>query len=171
MAIAKAAKANPVSALEVIDIVDELPKHPYRTYSKRSLGQVRYLVIHHSASSGQSPETIARFHSTSDHLTKGGAAGIAYHFYIREDGSVYQTQALETISWHVSNNNTPSIGICLSGNLEKKSPTAAQKRSVVSLVAQLKAMLPTTQVKRHGEFKATTCPGKYMDMRIFNSIT
>lgn len=164
--LVKLAKGSGNTSFE--DIVDDLPKHPFRVYGKRNLSQIRYLVIHHTAADGLSPHQIARFHTESDHLINGGAAGIAYHFFIREDGKVFQTQHLETISWHVANNNTPSVGIVLSGNLDRKPPTKAQQKSVVELVRELKRMLPQTQIKRHGEFKNTNCPGHFMDMSIFN---
>ena len=121
--------ANSVTnKLNLVDVVDILPKHPYKKYQTRSLEQIKNLVIHHSAGDHQSPEQIARFHSTSDHLQQGGAPGIAYHFYITEDGTIYKTNQLQTVSWHVSNNNTASIGICLSGNLNHHPPTKAQQK-------------------------------------------
>jgi N-acetylmuramoyl-L-alanine amidase len=152
----------------VIDVVNSLPRHAWKVYPSRKLSQIEYLVIHHSAAENQSPETIANFHVNSSHLSADGAPGIAYHFYIREDGTAYQTNQLETISWHVANNNTKCVGICLSGNLENRPPTEAQKNSAVQLVRQLKRQLGNVQVKPHGFFKATACPGRYLDMNIFN---
>ena len=41
----------------LVDVVDILPKHPYKKYQTRSLDQIKNLVIHHSAGDHQSPET------------------------------------------------------------------------------------------------------------------
>ena len=153
----------------IISLVNALPKHPFRSYEQRRLDQIQYLVIHHTAVDEQSPVQIAKFHTESDHLIQGGAAGIAYHFFIREDGRIYQTQELTTISWHVAGHNTASVGICLSGNLDRHPPTAAQQSSVKALVAQLKQQFPQVQVKRHGEFKQTNCPGQYLRMSLFEN--
>ena len=112
----------------IVDLVDSLPKHPLKRYGKRSLATIRNLVIHHSASDGQTPYSIARFHVESKHLAADGAAGIAYHFYLTEDGTIYQTNRLETVSWHVRGKNTPSVGICLSGNLSNSSGNIRQKK-------------------------------------------
>lgn len=162
-------ESNGNNSIRLIDAVDDLPRHPSKRYKSRSLSQIRYIVIHHSAGDNQGPELIARFHSTSDHLQKGGAPGIAYHFYITEDGTVYKTNRLETISWHVSNNNTASVGICMSGNLNNHPPTEAQKRSVSMIAKRLKQTLPNqVEIKRHGFFKSTSCPGKFLNMEIFN---
>ena len=155
-------------SVSIRNVVDQLPKHPTRRYGKRSIDQIRYLVIHHSSGDNQSPEMIARFHSTSDHLKKGGAPAIAYHFYLTEDGTIYQTNRLDTVSWHVANNNTPSVGICLSGNLDQHPPTEAQQKSIVALTKILKQQLPNpVAIKPHGYFKRTNCPGQYLDMNLF----
>lgn len=169
VAFAKSGSISISGDLRLLDVVDDLPRHPFKRYNTRSLDRIRYLVIHHSAGDGQGPELIARFHSSSDHLQKGGAPGIAYHFYITEDGTVYKTNRLQTVSWHVSNNNTASVGICLSGNLNNHPPTEAQKRSVATIAKRLQKTLPNeVRIKRHGFFKSTSCPGKFLDMGIFN---
>lgn len=151
----------------VVDVVNSLPKHPYKKYGRRNLSEIKYLVIHHTGNFGQTAEQIAKYHVGKNHISDDGIAGIAYHFFINEAGTVYKTNELETVSWHVSNNNTPSVGICLSGNFNERPPTPAQVKSVVGLVGSLKNILGDVSVKPHGYFKQTDCPGRYFDMSIF----
>ena len=67
-------------------------------------------MIHHSATDDGSPEAYARYH-----VQTRGWPGIGYHFVIQKDGGIYQTNRLDTISYHVSGQNTNSIGICGTG--------------------------------------------------------
>ena len=113
---------------------------------------------------------IARFHVESSHLSATGAPGIAYHFYILEDGTTYQTNYLQTISWHIKNNNTASVGICLSGNFDHAKPTNAQLKSLRKLLKTLKQALPQTQIIGHRDLRPTSCPGQKFDISSFKRL-
>ena len=154
----------------VIDLVNELPIHTSKRYATRSKEQIKNLVIHHSAAVNQSPFVIARFHVEGTHLSATGAPGIAYHFYILEDGTTYQTNYLQTVSWHIRNNNTASVGICLSGNFEQADPTSKQLQSLERLLKALKRALPNTRVIGHRELVATSCPGSRFDITRFKRL-
>lgn len=152
----------------VIDIVNALPKHPTKPYPTRSKDQIQNIVIHHSAVGGnQSPFVVARFHVESSHLSSTGAPGIGYHFYILEDGTTYQTNYLNTVSWHVKNQNTACVGICLSGNFDVSRPTTAQQSSLRRLLKALKQALPQARIVGHRDLRPTSCPGKNFDIRSF----
>jgi len=148
-----------MTALHVNNIIDILPKSNRKHYGKRKLSQIKYLVVHHSAIDGYGPFDYAKWH------LKRGWPGIGYHFVISADGKVSQTNELDTISYHVKNHNTASIGISLSGNLSKHQATKAQMDALVKLIKRLKKQLgPNVMVKGHRELQATECPGKLMDM-------
>lgn len=140
--------------VKIIDIIDNLPSGPGE-YKTRDLQEIKYIVVHHSASDGQGPADYANYH-----VSHHGWPGIGYHFVIQPDGAIYQTNHLETVSNHVRNNNTPSIGICLSGNLDEHDPTRQQERSLKKLIGWLKLrFMYSLTVHRHGEFVNTSCPG------------
>jgi N-acetyl-anhydromuramyl-L-alanine amidase AmpD len=142
---------------KIINIVDQLPHHPTATYQTRQLSDITHIAIHHSAGSGNaSPADIARFHVNTREWP-----GIAYHFLIQPDGTIYQTQRLKTISWHVANNNKKLIGICLNGNFITIPPQQKQLDATKWLVAQLRNQFPNIEIKGHKDFpdQQTACPG------------
>jgi len=140
------------------DIIGELAKHPERVYGTRALSDIGQIVIHHvGVDAVVPPENTARYH------VRKGWPGIGYHFYVRSDGRAYQTQALETVSYHCGGTcNVCSIGICLEGSfMAGRVPTDAQlgvTRAVVGwLLAELE--LEASAVKGHQEVGPTACPG------------
>jgi len=141
-----------------------LPLHPTKRYQTRNLERIKYIVIHHSAVSPDvTPERIAKYH-----IENLDWPGIGYHFYICPDGAIYQTNELETISYHVGAKiegvpvNDISVGICLAGSFTGEArPQKAQLISSASLCAYLlrELSLPIEAIKGHKEFMATRCPG------------
>lgn len=47
-----------------------------------------------------------------------GFRGIGYHYYIRRDGTVVNTRALELVGAHAKGHNAHSIGVCYEGGLD-----------------------------------------------------
>ena len=152
----------------MVNISDKLPKKPGAKYRSRDLSQVRQVVVHHTAGPDtQTPEQIAVYHTSPNHICADGCPGIAYHFIITADSIVYQVNPLEAISYHVSGNNTSSIGVCFIGNYEVNEPTEAQINSFKWLMEHIYAELGrTVPIRKHSEFKATACPGQYLAARL-----
>ena len=143
----------------IVDIVEQLPKHPEKTYPTRELEEITHIAIHHSAAPANvPPEQVARYH-----VERKGWPGIGYHFYIMPDGTIYQTNYLTTMSNHVFMNNRYSVGICLAGNFSENLPTPAQLNSAATLTAWLMEQLniPIENVWGHKEYpeQNTSCPG------------
>jgi hypothetical protein len=147
----------PGAAYEIVDIVDELPKHPTKEYNTRSLGAIDDLIIHHTVSpDSRTSEQIAVYHvNTKDW------PGIAYHFVIGADGGIEQTNRLETISYHARDANGYSVGIALKGDFTSLYPTDEQIAAAAWLVDWLQAQLNIEAVYGHREAvdNATSCPG------------
>lgn len=141
---------------KIIDITDQLPKNG--NYGKRSLSQIVRFVIHHSATTTGDPWQYAKYH-----VENHGWPGIGYHFVIQKDGTIYQTNSLDTISYHVEGNNTASLGICLTGNYEVETPPIAQINSLVWLLKKLSSELGQKPIEGHRAFKSTKCPGDHID--------
>lgn len=113
-----------------------------------------YIILHHAAASEASVTSIHNWH------LQRGWAGIAYHFYVRKDGSIYRGRDEDTIGAHTEGVNSRSIGICAEGNFEVEAMPDAQKRAIIELLRELKKRYPNAQIKRHKDFANTACPGK-----------
>ena len=147
-----------MTAIKIINLVNSLPKGK-GTYKKRKLTDVTGIVIHHSASDFGGPVDFANWH------IKRGWPGIGYHFVILTDGTVNQTNELDTISYHVKDKNTPNIGICLVGNLSHHPPTASQLSSLKQLINHINTAVGRNLVVRgHRDLQATECPGLLMKL-------
>ncbi|MGE4353143.1 MAG: N-acetylmuramoyl-L-alanine amidase [Oscillospiraceae bacterium] len=115
------------------------------------------IVIHHAAANGETAEQIHNYHKNVN-----GWAGIAYHYYVRKDGSVYRGRPENTIGGHTLNENGHTIGICFEGdyeNVDTEMP-AVQLEAGQELIADIKTRYPDIAIKRHKDYNATACPGK-----------
>lgn len=148
----------PMPALK--DVVDDLPKHAINRYQTRARDRITHLTIHHSAAPGNvAVETIARYHVNTNNWP-----GIGYHFVVEPDGTIYQVNRLETISYHAGVANDYTVGICIEGDFRKGAiPTPAQLQSAAHLSAWLaqKLRIPLDNIKGHKEYpqNPTECPG------------
>ena len=148
-----------IADMRVVDIVDDLPKHPVKRYTTRGLDSISTHVVHHSATSPDvTPWQIARYHVESL-----GWPGIGYHFVIASNGTIYQTNRLTTVSYHVGSCNGYTVGTCLVGNFTVHEPTNKQIQSLSWLQnywipESLGRKLP---LKGHKEMpgQQTLCPG------------
>jgi N-acetyl-anhydromuramyl-L-alanine amidase AmpD len=86
------------------------------------VGDIRRLIIHHTGvSTDPNPDAIARYQ-----VSQRGMPGIGYHFLIRFDGRVQQTQPLTVASAHTTRHNDDSVGIAFAGSFMQGIPTPAQ---------------------------------------------
>lgn len=143
------------STFRIKNIVNELPKGPGK-YPVRDKSVINKVVVHHAASDGV-PKGFANYH-----IKSRGWPGIGYHFVISKDGIIWQTNFLTTVSNHVDNNNTRSVGICLVGHFDNELPSAVQIDALRWLIGALKEILPPFEVRSHNEFSSKSCPGKNM---------
>lgn len=145
---------------KVVDLVDKLTTHPSKSYQKRSLSWIEQIIIHHTAGS-QGPRDIARYHVETNDWP-----GIGYHFVIDAYGTIYQTNELDTLSYHCAGQNTRSIGVALIGNFELAEPTPMQYTAAHQLVSKLYAEFPGIYgVFPHKNYSATACPGRFLDLK------
>ncbi|MEA3335926.1 MAG: peptidoglycan recognition family protein [Chloroflexota bacterium] len=150
------------SAIEkpnIHDVVDDLKKHPAKSYRTRSVEEITHICIHHSAVSGTIPlESVADYHVDSR-----GWPGIGYHYYIKPDGTIYQVNRQQTESYHVAHNNHYTVGVCVAGDFTYAIPLETQLDSAAQLVAWLMQELNVSEehIMGHKEFPRndTSCPG------------
>lgn len=113
-----------------------------------------HLILHHAAATGVSTQTIHSWHLAN------GWRGIAYHYYIRKDGSIYRGRPENSAGGHTTNWNWCSIGICFEGNFETESMPEAQLISGQMLIGDIISRYPGICVGKHSQYQATACPGK-----------
>lgn len=141
------AKPKEDGKVEVIDVGLEFNGPLY----KRS--ETDYIILHHEAGNG-SVEDVHNYH-----LSKGWK-GIAYHYFVRKDGTIYRGRPEDTSGGHTTGYNHNSIGICAEGNFELETMSDAQRDALHALVLDVRTRYPDTQTVRHRDLAATACPGK-----------
>lgn len=112
-----------------------------------------HLILHHSAGSG-SAEDIHSYHRSL------GWAGIAYHYYIRRDGSIWRGRPENMRGGHTTNWNWCALGVCFEGNFETEHMSQAQLQAGRELVADIVRRYPAITVGVHRDYQQTACPGK-----------
>lgn len=138
----------------LVDLRDKLPTTC--AYPERDMTKVDGVIIHHSATRGQSINSIAQFH-----VQTRGWCGIAYHYGIGWDGKVYLLNDPERKTNHALNNNTRNIGVCLIGNYDQQPVPQEVVNSCFKLINYLEAQYGPLRVQFHRDTKATDCPGRY----------
>ena len=113
------------------------------------------LVLHHEAGSGSTAQQIHNYHRYTN-----GWAGIAYHYYVRKDGTIYRGRPENTIGGHCLGYNSTSIGICFEGNFENETMGQAQINAGWELIADILRRYPGISVRRHKDLNQTACPGR-----------
>ena len=134
--------------MNIIEVTYRFAKPLYRRSA------TDYIIIHHEAGSGQTPQSIH-----AQHIAQGWA-GIGYHYYVRKDGTVYRGRPENTIGTHCPSRNFDSIGVCFEGNFENETMGAAQYNAGVSLLCDILTRYPSAKIGKHKDFYATACPGK-----------
>ncbi|MED1918781.1 N-acetylmuramoyl-L-alanine amidase [Bacillus thuringiensis] len=137
-----------IQGARVVDVRTSLPRHKTLRYGRRKSSDIRSAAMHHSATKSGSPEAFAGYH-----VVTNGWPGIAYHFVIQKDGTIYWCNDPETISYHVGNSNRHALGICLVGDFRTQKPTGAQIDAANRLIEYLQGQIPSMkQVLGHQEY-------------------
>lgn len=111
------------------------------------------IILHHAAGNGTA-ESIHKYHVSL------GWKGIAYHYYVRKDGTIYRGRPEDTVGGHTSGYNSRSIGVCAEGNFETDIMSNAQRDAIRELVLDIRTRYPDTKTIKHKDVGATACPGK-----------
>lgn len=135
-------------------------------------GRWRYIVLHHSATVGGTPEAFDRYHRQE----RGWENGLGYHFVIGNGQGMGDGEIAVGRRWleqldgaHVNmaeenRANSFCIGVALVGDFQKSPPTAAQLASLDGLLAFLvdEYGIETDKIVGHGQVSKnhTDCPGR-----------
>jgi len=91
------------------------------------------------------------------HVRVKGWSDIGYHYFIDEQGELFEARPLNRNGAHVKGHNRGTIGICVAGGLDKnKLPsdtmTGKQQFIVEALLLALKKGNPNMKVKGHRDY-------------------
>ncbi len=132
-------------------------KTRWRTRAHKSITTI---AIHHAISPlDTAPEVFNNYH-----ISHHGWPRIGYHYVIQGDGTVWKTNNLTDITYHVGNSNNFCIGICLCGNFDTGVPTSKQLDALIDLCNYLVGLIPSIKgIKGHHDlpgYSWKSCPGK-----------
>jgi len=130
----------------------------------------KYIVLHHSATSSGSVESIDVAHRQRVDAAGRPWRGIGYHFVIGNGDGFADGAVAATFRWReqsdgahagVAEFNQLGVGICLIGNFETARPTARQLAAARRLVQRLQDQfrIDDDRVLTHRDLKPTACPG------------
>jgi N-acetyl-anhydromuramyl-L-alanine amidase AmpD len=143
----------------VEDVVDKLPRHASKQYPRRSLTDIDQIVIHHTGTSPTiTPKRMAQYQ-----VERQDKPGITHHFFIAADGTIYETNELETLADHAFERSRESVGVCFAGNFTSSLPTPSQIEAGGQLCAWLlgELRLPADKIVGLSEFVKTQSPGTH----------
>jgi septal ring factor EnvC (AmiA/AmiB activator) len=154
-------KPSVVEKPEFTYLADKLPLSTTQgnVYGKRQRSAITHIVVHHTAAPAEvGPDRLAAYHVNSR-----GWPGIGYHFFVGADGTLYQTNDLETVSFQTGGQNNYSMGVVFAGNFTDVPPMPIQIERGAQLIAWLAQDLkvPNSQIMGHKEMpeQQTACPG------------
>jgi hypothetical protein len=153
-AIGSMAVSTSVSGDGYRDLRGKLPQRG--EYPTRSMDRVDGIVIHHSATRGQSLRSMAEFH-----VEQRGWNGIGYHYAVGWDGTIFHLNDAERLTNHTAGANSRNIGVVMVGNLHDNPVPQAQRDAVRNLVYYLREVHAIHRVQPHRAFKSTACPGDF----------
>lgn len=151
----------------VHDLINNDTKHSYLKYDSRPLSQVTHIAIHHSGTAVSASDPSGEKYVVAVgnwHVNHNDWPNDGYHIQIAPDGTIYQTNKLETMSWNVGGQNHYLVGVMLMGDFTHSHPTDAQIESARYICH---TWIPEKLgrdliIKGHREFpnQGTSCPGE-----------
>ena len=122
--------------------------------TKRS--KTEKIATHHAAAKVCDAKTIHGWHLNN------GWSGIGYHFVVRKNGTIERGRPIDKVGAHCTGHNSNTIGICFEGNFQKEKMSDVQLKAGQELIAYLLDLynLKKSDVVRHKDLIATSCPGK-----------
>ncbi len=138
------------------EIVNLVGKLPHDEYPRRSTNKIKWTVSHHSGGTqGIITRPIRHIRAINRFHRRKGWNGIAYHFAIARDGTIYRCLQDSWVGYHCPTRNWNGRGILYIGNLLEEPPSAAQLKAGKDLTRWLgKPCVDHRDVPRN-----TSCPG------------
>jgi N-acetylmuramoyl-L-alanine amidase len=125
------------------------------------------IIIHHTATSRDKTKVTSIDNNHKKRWNKRSQLGsyIGYHFLILGSGDVFQARKVGEEGMHTVGYNN-DIGICLTGNFEKESPSKEQLSSLWQTIKRLENDFSIDGIFLHKDFSRTLCPGKNLEKKV-----
>ncbi len=131
-------------------------------------GFIQHLTVHHTHSL-YTIRSLQEFHQNQ----ADPKADIGYHFFIDQDGVIYEGRPLGYMGSHSEGDNSNNVGIVLNGDFQEKEPDPRQIAALRRLVGALRCpCAPIDGLWTHQQRKGlrfpgdpahfTACPGQYL---------
>lgn len=149
---------------EDIRIVDVTYKYPVQEKKKNT--HINAITLHHSAGYKLDLDYMYMLHKSK----KFG--GIAYHFVVDKDGTIYKTRPTSIRGSHMIGTNRDNIGICFIGNYEIQTMPRQQIEAGKGIIKYLIDRYPIDGLYLHKMINHvkpghTDCPGKNFPNEIY----
>ena len=121
------------------------------------MNEIRYAVIHHSAS----PPGVTTAEIRKWHIQRGWV-DIGYHYVIEEDASVHVGRPVHIMGAHCKGHNRNSIGVCVVGDNTRAAYewNKDQISTLYDIIKAIRLLWPAIKVVGHRELvNSTVCPG------------
>ncbi len=124
--------------------------------------KINEIIVHCTATAegkNVTVDDIRRFH-----VNVNKWSDIGYHYVVGLDGTVYEGRNIDKPGAHCKGHNAHSIGVayvggvCSDGKTPKDTRTAAQKKSLLQLLATLMKKYPDAKIHSHSDFANKACP-------------
>ena len=177
--------------LELIDVVEKLPRNPEDpNWKLRRPADIKRIVVHYDAvpvptpapgTGGPAYDPVrrysdqARFHMRKNWNNGVGPAvrgfGLMYHYRVSADGMVWRTQPEELVTWHARAANWHGLAVCCDLG-PGQTPPHVQLEGLEALLLRLCYHRPDIPAGRgdvwgHGELRkagnSTSCPGLLLE--------
>lgn len=90
--------------MRFVDARTTLPRHPSKRWRTRPVNRILGMVVHHTAG-GDDPTATARYHVGPNHTAPDGMPGLAYTFFVRQNGEIVWANDLESSTWSQGGKN------------------------------------------------------------------
>ncbi|MEO9869087.1 peptidoglycan recognition protein family protein [Ekhidna sp.] len=153
--------------MEIQNLITKLPWHPTRRWSVRQLSKIGKIILHQELGEAD-VEAVNNYHIQPNHISSRGCPHLCYHYAIRKNGEIIQSNELSSVTWHCKGQNTSAIGIMVVGNFNgpgydmgTSEPTKEQIKSIQFLIEYLQKSfnLSNQDVYGHYHFGKPACPG------------
>lgn len=149
--------------MKITKIPNQIIKQPLQDLN---LSKVDSIALHHMAHPTADVKTVEGWH-----INQGWRA-FGYNFWVGFDGTVYEGRGFK-LGAGVENQNGHIISIGFQGDYHSKNVKMpdAQFNAGVDIIKYVMEKVPSVKkIGGHGEFMATSCPGKYFPLAEFKTL-
>lgn len=148
-----------------VNVQGQLPTNHEADYGKRTLADITGVTLHYTAGpSSQTAYQVAQYQTSEAARGQTGNntpfPGLAYTFFVEQDGKTSQAWTLDTAVWHSAGpgRNQHYIGVCYSGDVV---PNEAQMTAMAQVIGYCQKQLgKKLTVEGHKDaYPDTECPG------------